>query len=85
MNERHPSWETLVAVEDGLAQLRSCPMVLCWGGRDFCFDATFYQEWRRRFPEAEAHYFPKAGHYVLEDALEPILPLIKGFLERNLR
>lgn len=85
MNVRHPSWQTLVAVEDGLAQLRSCPMLLCWGGRDFCFDASFYQEWRRRFPEAEAHYFPEAGHYVLEDALEPISPLIDGFLERNLR
>ncbi|MBM9537257.1 alpha/beta fold hydrolase [Desulfobulbus alkaliphilus] len=85
MDARHPSWNTLVAVESGLAQLRTKPMVLCWGGRDFCFDATFYQEWRSRFPEAEAHFFPEAGHYVLEDALVPIRSRIDGFLARTLR
>lgn len=85
MNVRHPSWNTLVSVENGLAQLHSSPMLLCWGGRDFCFDVTFYQQWRSRFPEAEAHFFPEAGHYVLEDALVPIQSRIDGFLHRTLR
>ena len=85
MDARHPSWETLITVENGLAQLRSIPMLLCWGGRDFCFDARYYQQWQSRFPEAEAHFFPEAGHYLLEDALVPIQPRIDRFLQRSLR
>jgi haloalkane dehalogenase len=85
MNPSHPSWEPLVAIEQSLANLQQCPMLLCWGGRDFCFNAAFFEEWRRRFPEAEAHYFPDAGHYVLEDGLAEILPLIESFLGRTVR
>ena len=83
MDAQHPSWETLVGIEASLPHLQHCPMLLCWGGRDFCFNDTFFEEWRRRFPQAEAHYFPEAGHYVLEDGLADILPLIKGFLART--
>ncbi|MGE4561024.1 MAG: alpha/beta fold hydrolase [Desulfobulbus sp.] len=85
MHPEHPSWPTLVAVEEGLAQLDRVPMMLCWGGRDFCFNDWFYREWQRRFPEAEAHYFKDAGHYVLEDAFEEIAPLVDQFLDRTLR
>ena len=79
MGPDHPSWSTLVAIEQSLAAI-TCPRLLCWGGRDFCFDWSFYDEWRRRFPAAEAHFFAEAGHYVLEDALAEGLPLIERFL-----
>ena len=82
MHPDHPSWPALVAVEEGLARLEHCPMLLCWGGRDFCFNDHFYEEWRRRFPRARAHHFPHAGHYVLEDALAAIQPLMAAFLCR---
>ena len=55
-------------------------MLICWGGADFCFNHQFYSEWLRRFPRAEAHYFPEASHYLLEDALEEITPHIARFL-----
>ncbi len=80
MAPEHPSWPTLVAVEQGLAGLSDKPMLICWGGRDFCFNEAFYQEWRQRFPRAEAYYFQMAGHYLLEDAFGQILPLIERFL-----
>ena len=83
MDAQHPSWKTLVGIEASLPRLQNCPMLLCWGGRDFCFNDTFFEEWRRRFPRAEAHYFPEAGHYVLEDGLADIQPLIEGFLART--
>ncbi len=79
MGPDHPSWSTLKAIEQALAAI-TCPLLLCWGGRDFCFDRSFYDEWRRRFPAAEAHFFPEAGHYVLEDALAEVLPLIERFI-----
>jgi len=84
MDESHPSWPMLTAVEDSLAGLADHPLLLCWGGQDFCFNDWFYNEWRRRFPQAEGHYFAGAGHYVLEDALTEIQPLIERFLERIL-
>jgi len=80
----HPSMPALVAVERSLAGLAAKPMLICWGGRDFCFNDHFYRQWQQRFPGAEAHYFPDAGHYVLEDALEEIAPLVKDFLARCL-
>jgi len=83
MDEAHPSWSTLLAVEASLDRLHQCPLLLCWGGRDFCFNDTFYQEWCRRFPLAEAHYFATANHYVLEDALVEIQPLVENFLLRT--
>lgn len=77
----HPSYATLERVEAGLGELaaRRLPMLVCWGGRDFCFDDHFYREWQRRFPEARCHYFEDAGHYVLEDALVEIGPLLERF------
>ena len=84
MDEQHPTWGTLVAVEESLDRLQACPLLLCWGGRDFCFNDEFYHEWQRRFPQAEAHYFADAGHYVLEDALAAIQPLIEHFLHGTL-
>ncbi len=82
MAPRHPSWPTLVAVEQGLERLGDCPMLLCWGGGDFCFNDHFYEEWRRRFPRAEAHYIKAANHYVLEDGFAEIRPLLVSFLQR---
>ena len=49
--------------------------------RDFVFDKPFLDEWIRRFPHAEVHRFDQAGHYVLEDEAEALIPLIEGFLQ----
>lgn len=84
MQSNHPSWSTLLDIEEGLRNLQQVPMLLCWGGRDFCFNDWFYEQWQRRFPQAEAHYYKDAGHYVLEDALEEIAPLVDRFLEQTL-
>lgn len=76
----HPSWETLRRVEESLDQLEGKPMLICWGGKDFCFHDKFYAEWQQRFPKAQSHYFAEAGHYVLEDALPEVLKLLQPFL-----
>ena len=66
-----------------LSVLAERPMLLAWGGRDFVFDGDYYREWRRRFPRAEAHLLSDAGHYVLEDAREELVPLVRDFLVRH--
>ena len=70
-------------VDDHLHVLADRPMLICWGERDFVFDSHFLDEWRRRFPKAEVRTFPGAGHYVLEDASEEIVALVKDFLARH--
>ncbi|MGH7170788.1 MAG: alpha/beta fold hydrolase, partial [Gemmataceae bacterium] len=70
-------------VAEGLHRFASVPMLICWGEHDFVFDRHFLDEWRRRFPAAEVHSFPEAGHYVLEDAGAEILPLVRDFLRRH--
>lgn len=83
MGPEHISWKTLADIETKLAEFESTPMMILWGGKDFCFNDLFYKEWRRRFPQAQSHYFPKAGHYVLEDAASEVKPLIdQFFMER---
>jgi haloalkane dehalogenase len=78
-----PSYDLVTEVEEGLHRFRGVPMLVCWGERDFVFDRDFLAEWRRRFPDAEMHAFPEAGHFVLEDAGEQIVPLVRDFLARH--
>ncbi len=82
MHPAHPSYAALVAVEEGLKKLEQVPMLFCWGARDFCFNESFFREWQRRFPKADAHMFNHASHYVLEDALAETGPLVEEFLAR---
>jgi haloalkane dehalogenase len=77
------SYEMVRAVQDGLDRFRAVPMLVCWGERDFVFDRHVLAEWQRRFPAAEVHRFPDAGHYVLEDAGTDIIPLVRDFLRRH--
>ncbi|MFP3983188.1 MAG: alpha/beta fold hydrolase [Desulfurivibrionaceae bacterium] len=84
MSNNHPSHQTLLEIEAGLHLFEDRPMLIVWGGRDFCFNDWFYREWRRRFPDSESTYFPEAGHYVLEDAFSEAGPLIRDFLERGI-
>ncbi len=82
LKKTHRSWQELARIDERLALLAAKPMLICWGGRDFCFNDHFYQEWQRRFPGAESHYFPEAGHYILEDAFAQVAPLVEEFVGR---
>jgi len=75
-----PSYPTARWIDERLADIEGTPMLICWGEHDFVFDHHFLDEWRRRFPQAEVHTFLDAGHYVLEDAGDRIVPLVRGFL-----
>ena len=74
-----PAYHVISELEEGLAGLAHLPVLVCWGGKDFVFDDLFLDEWRRRFPRAEVHRFADAGHYVMEDASEEIIELVRGF------
>jgi haloalkane dehalogenase len=84
LTPKDASWETLLEVEQGLGQFQNTPMLILWGGKDFCFNRFYFDEWRQRFPDAASHFFPAAGHYVLEDALDEISPLLTTFFQEHL-
>lgn len=69
-------------VDKNLNILKDIPMLICWGNHDFVFDSAYLSEWQRRFPDAHAHIFSDAGHYVLEDVPDRIVPLVKDFMKR---
>lgn len=80
MNVSHPAWAPLQEAASGLRRFRTHPALIVWGGRDFCFNDSFYEEWRQRLPQAQTHYLADAGHYVLADAGHEVVPLIRDFL-----
>ena len=72
----------VVSIEESLKQFANVPTLLLWGMRDFVFDVHFLKEWQRHFSHAEAHTFPAAGHYLLEDEKDAVIGLVKGFLAK---
>jgi haloalkane dehalogenase len=83
MAEKNPSYRIVKQIDDGLESFTNFPMLICWGEHDFVFDQDYLAEWQRRFPQAEVHLFPDAGHYVLEDVPEKIIPLTQDFLKQH--
>ncbi len=79
----HPSYETLCRIEAGLAQFRRQPVCLIWGMQDWCFTPQFLDRFLDFLPQAEVHRLADAGHYVVEDAYEQIVPLLADFLRSN--
>lgn len=77
------AWAALQAASDGIARFVETPTLICWGERDFVFDAPFLEEWEKRLPHAEVHRFPDAGHYVLEDARDAIIERVHAFFARH--
>jgi len=76
-------YDLVKEIQNGLSHFLAVPMLICWGEKDFVFDRDFLAEWQRRFPQAEVHRFADAGHYVLEDASEEIIGLVREFLKNH--
>ncbi|HDP33839.1 MAG TPA: alpha/beta fold hydrolase [Candidatus Hydrogenedentes bacterium] len=79
----HPTLPVVHALEPGLARFRDHPMLIFWGKDDFCFtERDFLPHWKEHFPNAEVHVFDHAGHFVLEDAHEKIIPRALDFFQQ---
>ena len=73
----HVSYATLREVEQGLPSLRSHPVSIVWGGRDFCFHDAFLARWREILPEARITRLADVGHYVLDDGASEAITLCR--------
>ncbi|MEZ5278111.1 MAG: alpha/beta fold hydrolase [Opitutaceae bacterium] len=78
--EGHPSHPALVRIEKSLIHLDPDRVLLAWGGADFCFNRDFLEEWQIRLPGVRTRLVADAGHYLLEDAGEEVIPAIRNFL-----
>jgi haloalkane dehalogenase len=82
LDEDHVSYDIVDQVDKNLKQFSAIPVLVCWGVYDFVFDRHYLNEWKKRLPNAEYHEFD-AGHYLLEDAADEVIPIIQSFLEKN--
>ena len=83
LNRKDHSYQLAKSVDDNLAIFADTPMLVCWGEHDFVFNHQFLKEWQNRFPKADVHRFSDAGHYILEDVPDKIVPLVLDFLQKN--
>jgi haloalkane dehalogenase len=85
LSTRHPSYQTLADIEHGLPQFANKPFQFIWGMRDWCFTPAFLDRFLEFFPHSEVHRFEDAGHWVVEDADERIVPLVERFVHNSHR
>jgi len=83
LREGDPAWPLVAEAGRRLHQFSGRPAFIGWGLRDFVFDRHFLDGFARALPQAEVHAFEDAGHYVLEDKHEVLVPEIRAFLDRT--
>jgi cis-3-alkyl-4-acyloxetan-2-one decarboxylase len=79
-DDRNQTREVARRTEAGLERLADKPVLICWPTEDRAFGAGTLALWRDRFPNADVHEVPDAGHYVQEDAHERVIPLLLDFV-----
>ena len=78
-----PGYDVVVSTAEKLSRFQDTPTLLGFGAQDFVFDDHFLEEWKRRLPAARVLRLPDAGHYVLEDAPEVMVPSVASFLREG--
>lgn len=81
--EGDPAWTLVNAAGKRLPAYADRPAFIGWGLRDFVFDHHFLEGFQRALPDAETHAFEDAGHYVLEDKYEVLVPAMRRFLDEH--
>lgn len=83
LREGDRAWPLVARSAKQLHTFADRPTFIGWGLRDFVFDRHFLDTFVRDLPAAEVHAFQDAGHYVLEDKHELLVPGIRAFLDAN--
>lgn len=83
LEPEHPTLGVINELDRRVSELNHLPTTFIWGERDFVFTTAFLERFLTKFPDSEVHVLPDAAHYVVEDAHETIVPIIRNFLERN--
>jgi pimeloyl-ACP methyl ester carboxylesterase len=74
-------YSIVAATETRLQNFADNPCLLAWGEKDFVFDLSFLNKWKRIFPHAKVLSYPDCGHYIFEDAGLELTQAISDFLD----
>jgi haloalkane dehalogenase len=77
------AWPLVQQAEVQLPNYRDRPAFIGWGLQDFVFDQDFLAHFVKDLPAATQKIYGDAGHYVLEDKHEDLVPAIRQFLDRH--
>ncbi len=77
------AWALVKQAEAALPNYRDVPAFIGWGLQDFVFDQDFLARFVKELPNATQKIYGDAGHYVLEDKHEELVPAIRQFLDRH--
>ena len=80
LSPEDPGFQRVRSIADNLHRFQSTPAMIVWGAKDFVFDDAFLRQWQAYLPQARLHREADAGHYVLEDAADTVIPLIADFI-----
>ena len=83
LSSRHPSYETLLRIEERLPEFRTKPVCLIWGMLDWCFSPEFLKRFLQFFPDADTHRLDRAHHFVVEDAPNEIIEILNQFFAKH--
>ncbi|MBT3176213.1 MAG: alpha/beta fold hydrolase [Desulfobacula sp.] len=82
LGSKDKSYSIVKHVDQNLKHLAPESLLFLWGAKDFVFDLAFFNEFMVRFPNATAHVFHDAGHYLFEDKPRETSRLIEEFLNK---
>ena len=77
------AWDLVSAAEKQLPAYKHLPVFIGWGLQDFVFDQDFLAHFVRDLPNATQKIYGDAGHYVLEEKYQELVPAIRQFLDRH--
>lgn len=80
LSPRDPAYAVLARTESRLHLLADKQIAVCWGMQDPVFDGVVLDHLLTLLPGAEVSRYADAGHYVLEDAADRIVPIATRLL-----
>ncbi|MDR0184585.1 alpha/beta fold hydrolase [Lysobacter arvi] len=83
LGEGDAAWPLVQAMGRKLPEYADRPAFIAWGLRDFVFDRHFLKGFTDALPGAQVHAFEDAGHYVMEDKADVLVPRMRAFLDAN--
>ncbi|NOR18686.1 MAG: alpha/beta fold hydrolase [Xanthomonadales bacterium] len=83
LTQGDPGFNIIERTEARLPEFADKPCLLVWGEKDFVFDRHFLKKWKSIFPDAKILSYPDCGHYVIEDAGQPLIQAVREFLDQD--
>lgn len=77
LSPRHRTYRVLSELEQDLPKLGHLPIRLVWGMKDWCFRPECLRRFEAVWPQAISHELSDVGHYVMEEAPDEVLGVLR--------